>query len=157
MPTYVFRCTNEGCLVNLPESDNRVARASMVFSHKAAPGGVVFDEVEVAYPSYAAMKADEAAGMPACSICSSLMVRKPTAAKVGTTRSTTPAKKQLDCAVGENTERQWRMIQRDRDARGSDPLRAERLADFAKEDAKAKKQAAEVFGYKGPGTQGRRG
>lgn len=149
MPTYVFRCTNDGCLVNLPESDSRAARASKVFSHKVAPGGELLDEVEVAYSSYAAMKVDEAAGKPACSICSSLMVRKPTAAKLGTTRSTTPAKKQLDCAVGESAERQWKMIQRDRDARGSDPSRGERLSSFAKEDAEAKKQAAEVFGYKG--------
>ena len=80
-------------------------------------------------------------------------VRKPTAAKFGTTRSTTPAKKQLDCAIGESSERQWKMIQRDRDARGSDFLRGERLSNFAKEDAEAKKQAAEVFGYKGSGAQ----
>lgn len=153
MPTYVFRCTNDGCLINLPENDSRVARASKVFNHKVVPGGELLDEVEVAYSSYAAMKADEAAGNLVCSICSSLMARKPTAAKLGTTRSTTPAKKQLDCAIGENTERQWRMIQRDRDARGSDPKRGDRLSSFAKEDAEAKKQAAEVFGYKGSRTQ----
>ncbi len=153
MPTYVFRCTNDGCLINLPESDSRVARAAKVFSHEAVPGGELLDEVEVAYSSYAAMKADEAAGKPACSICSSSMVRKPTAAKFGTTRSTTPAKKQLDCVVGDSTERQWKMIQRDRDARKSDTSRDERLTNFAKEDAEAKKQAAEVFGYKDPRVQ----
>ena len=153
MPTYVFRCTNDGCLVNLSPGDSRVARASKVFGREAVPGGELLDEVDVAYPSYAAMKVDEAAGRPACSICSSSMVRKPTAAKFGTTRSTTPAKKQLDCAIGESSERQWKMIQRDRDARGSDFLRGERLSNFAKEDAEAKKQAAEVFGYKGSGAQ----
>ena len=149
MPTYVFRCANSRCIVNLPDSDSRVARASKVFNYQAVSGGELNDEVEVAYPSYAAMKADEAAGKPACSICRSSMARKPTAAKLGTTRFTTPAKKQLDCAVGESTERQWKMIQRDRDARGSDASRGERLTEFAKEDAEAKKQAAEVFGYKG--------
>ena len=154
MPTYVFRCTNDGCLVNLPVGDNRAAQASKAFSREAVSGGKLLGEVEVAYPNYAAMKADEAAGRPACSICSSSMIRKPTAAKLGTTRFTTPAKKQLDCAVGESTERQWGMIRRDRVARGSDPSRGERLSDFAKEDAEAKRQAAEVFGYRGARVQG---
>lgn len=146
MPKYVFRCANPECLVNLPESDGRVARASSPFGEPSA--AMVLDgtdrDIEVAYPTYAAMRAAEARDEPRCSMCKQVAKRRVTAPGIGTTRHTTPAKKRLDCAVGQNAERQWRMIERDRETFGGDGASAERIERFKREDAAAKQQAAEM-------------
>lgn len=145
MPKYVFRCANPECLVNLPESDERVARVSSAFGESAAPplGGTDRD-IEVTYPTYAAMRAAEARDEPRCSMCRQVAKRRATAPGIGTTRHTTPAKKRLDCAVGQNADRQWRMIERDREMFGGDGPSAERIERFKRDDAAAKQQAAEM-------------
>lgn len=146
MPKYVFRCANPECLVNLPESDERVARVSLALGESAseAIGGTDRD-IEVAYPTYAAMRAAEARDEPRCSMCRQVAKRRLTAPGIGTTRHTTPAKKRLDCAVGQNADRQWEMIARDREMFGGDRSSAERIERFKRDDAAAKQQAAEMI------------
>jgi len=144
MPKYVFRCTNPECLVNLPESDDRVARVAADFGSSTRNGTNDCD-IEVAYPTYAAMRAAEALGEPRCSMCRQVVKRRVTAPGIGTTRHTTPAKKKLDCAVGQNAERQWRMVENDRKTFGGDGASAERIEKFKQDDAVAKKQAKEML------------
>ncbi len=145
MPKYVFRCANQECLVNLPESDKRVARAMSTFGESSPAAGSGTDgDIEVAYPTYAAMRAAEDHGEPRCSMCKQVTKRRPSAPGIGTTRHTTPAKKKLDCAVGQSAERQWKMIDRDRETFGGDTASADRIDRFKKEDAAAKKQASEM-------------
>lgn len=145
MPKYVFRCTNPECLVNLPESDRRVARARSALGESSTQAiGETDCDIEVSYPTYAAMRAAEARDEPRCSMCKQVAKRRMTAPGIGTTRHTTPAKKRLDCAIGQNSERQWKMIERDRETFGGDSASAERIERFEKEDAAAKRQAAEM-------------
>lgn len=144
MPRYTFRCENEGCLLNLPEGDERVSRVQAALGHSAGQPTLPGGEVEVSYPSYAAMRSAEASGEPCCSICKGSLVRRPSVPGIGTTRSTTPAKKKLDCAVGESADRQWASVLDDRARFGGDSASADRIDRFKKEDAAAKEQAADM-------------
>lgn len=141
MPTYVFRCENDGCLLNLPDGDERLGRVRAAFG-ASRHGGETDGSVEVSFPSYAAMRAAEAAGEPRCSVCKGQLRRRPTAPGVGTTRGTTPAKKKLDCAVGANAEFQWSTVMDDRRRFGGDAASADRIVKFKKDDAEARDQAA---------------
>lgn len=145
MPLYVFKCVNEQCLVNLPESDDRIARVSAALGHAVDTTGVCGEKtIEVAYPSYSSMRADESEGNPKCSICKQPMKRGVTAPRFGTTRDTTAAKRNIDCVVGASAERQWESIRVDRDLFGGDKGSEQRKREFAAENAKAKKQAVEL-------------
>lgn len=144
MPKYVFRCTNPECLVNLPESDERVARVESAFGALSQPTDTIDCDIEVAYPTYAAMRAAEARDEPRCSMCRQVVKRRMTAPGIGTTRHTTPAKKKLDCAVGQNADRQWKMVENDRRMFGGDGASAERIEKFKQDDAAAKQQASEM-------------
>jgi len=101
-------------------------------------------DIEIAYPTYAAMRSAEARGEPRCSMCKQPVSRRMSAPGIGTSRHTTPAKKKLDCAVGQSAERQWKMIERDRETFGGAGASAERIERFKKDDAAAKQQAAEM-------------
>ena len=145
MPKYVFRCANPECLVNLPESDERVIRARLALG-EFAPQAIEADrDIEVAYPTYMAMRAAEVRGEPRCSMCKQVVKRRLSAPGIGTTRHTTPAKKKLDCAVGQSADRQWNMIERDRETFGGDSASADRIEKFKKDDASAKLQASEMI------------
>ncbi len=145
MPKYVFRCSNPECLVNLPESDIRVARAEAAFGEPTpAAAGEIDRDIEIAYPTYAAMRAAEARDEPRCSMCRQVAKRRMTAPGIGTTKHTTAAKKRLDCAVGQNAEQQWKMVENDRKMFGGDKASKERIRDFKQDTADAKKQADEM-------------
>jgi hypothetical protein len=141
MPTYVFRCENGGCLLNLPDGDERLGRVRDALG-AVRHGGEGDGSVDVSFPSYAAMRAAEAAGEPRCSVCKGALRRRPTAPGVGTTRDTTPAKKRLDCAVGASADFQWSTVMDDRRRFGGDAASAGRIEKFKKDDAEAKEQAA---------------
>jgi len=145
MPKYIFRCSNDDCLTNLTDSDERVARAQSVFGQSGSVTGVASDgSIEVTFPSYAAMREAESAAPPRCSVCDSCLRRRPSAPGIGTTRSTTPAKKALDWTVGSSAEQQWRTVHEDRERFGGDKASSERIGRFKQEDAAAKKQAADM-------------
>lgn len=145
MPKYVFRCANPECLVNLPESDERVIRVRRAFGESAPQILETNCDIEVAYPTYVAMRAAEVRGEPKCSMCKQVVKRRPSVPGIGTTRHTTPAKKRLDCAVGQSSERQWKMIERDRETFGGDNASTDRIERFKKDDAAAKLQASEMI------------
>jgi len=142
MPTYVFKCENGGCLLNLPDGDERLERVGAALGAVRPAGDGSDGSVEVSFPSYAAMRAAEAAGEPRCSVCKGALRRRPTAPGVGTTRGTTPAKKRLDCAVGANADFQWSTVMDDRRRFGGAEASVGRIAKFKKDDAEAKEQAA---------------
>lgn len=145
MPKYVFRCTNPECLVNLPKSDKRVMRAMSALGESHDQVFETDRDIEIMYPTYVAMRAAEARDEPRCSMCKQVVKRRMAAPGIGTTRHTTPAKKKLDCAVGQNAERQWKTIQRDHEMFGGDGPSAERIKKFKQDDATAKKQATEMI------------
>ena len=142
MPTYVFRCENEGCLLNLPDGDERLGRARVALGADRRAAAPPDGSVDVSFQSYAAMRAAEATGEPRCSVCKGALRRRPTAPGVGTTRGTTPAKKRLDCAVGASADFQWSTVMDDRRMFGGDAASADRIEKFKKDDAEAKEQAA---------------
>lgn len=143
MPKYIFRCVNDDCLTNLTD-DERLAKAHAAFGHFASPAAESDGSVEVSFPSYAAMREAEAAGGPKCSVCDRQLKRRPSAPGIGTTRNTTPAKKALDWMVGNSADSQWRMVGEDRERFGGEKASRERIERFKKEDAEAKKQAADM-------------
>lgn len=145
MPKYVFRCTNPECLVNLPKSDERVMRAMSALGESRDQVLETDCDIEIMYPTYVAMRAAEARDEPRCSMCKQVVKRRMAAPGIGTTRHTTPAKKKLDCAVGQNAERQWKTIRRDHEMFGGDGSSAERIKKFKQDDAAAKKQATEMI------------
>lgn len=145
MPKYVFRCTNPECLVNLSESDDRVTRVKLAFGSTLPQStGAIDRDIEITYPTYAAMRSAEACDEPRCSMCKQPVKRRMSAPGINTSRYTTPAKKKLDCAVGQNADRQWKMIERDRETFGGDNASAERIEKFKRDDAAAKQQATEM-------------
>jgi len=124
MPVYAFKCEDPACPVNLP-------------------GGAGTEDVSFA--AYSEMRATEASGGPQCSVCKRTMKRCISPPSIATTRSTTPAKKKLDWAVGESADSQRASVLADRARFGGEKTSRERTERFKSDTAESKRQADEMI------------